>query len=165
VLPCLESLIWWNKKCNIPYSLHQKDLIGQISRFLTLNQQSVNLSESNREFPQALWSTSPEFLRSSRCSQTTLEEYNVHSDSAKALSGCPEAPTAMDVHSECSDIWLTACAKIDAAETTTQLCRKLGTILLQQGILRFHNHKVFHLSYLRLIQLPYLLHHHTAFII
>ena len=56
----------------------------------------------------------------SRCSQPPLELCNVLSDSARAFTGCYK-------------IWLLEYSNFGAAETTAQVCGRLGTIFSQQG--------------------------------
>jgi hypothetical protein len=58
---------------------------------LPVRQQNVNRSGSNMEFSQTLRVTSLVVLRTSRCSQITLEPSNVLSDSSRAFAGARES--------------------------------------------------------------------------
>jgi hypothetical protein len=51
------------------------------------------------------------------------------------------------------------------ADTSVQLCGRLGATCSLQWFLRFHDNKAFGLSYSALLQSPYLLHHNIPCII
>jgi len=60
-----------------------------------------------------------------------------------------------------ADLWETS----RAAETTAQLCRRLGAVFSQQWFLGFYKHKAFHWSYWSLLQSQDSLPHDMACII
>jgi len=116
----------------------------------------VNRSRSNTQSSQTLWAISPVHLSTSRCSQTPLELSKGFSDSARAFSGAPESTCScggafkMLQDFTYRRLWFWSfwdlCSYLQetlrAAETATQLCRRLWKHLRlhQQNVKWFGSH-------------------------
>jgi len=186
-----RDVIGWRQLKSTCGTLRKKSLSGSLleptTRFrqaltqswIQWHRQNVNQSGSHPQTSQTLQLTSPVLPSTSRCFQAALELRKELSDAARAFSGAPESSSsywgAFRILRDmtCSivkfwssgDLWAGLWEKSRAAETTAQLCRRLGAVMSQQWFLAFHKHKAFHLSYSSLLQSHDSLPHNIACII
>jgi len=143
------------------------------------HQQNVNWSGSHTDTSQTLQFTLSVLLSTSSCPQTPLDVSNVPSDSAWAFSCAPENTYSyggafkMLQHLTyriakvwgSKDCWAGLQETLRAAETSAQLCGRLGATFWLQWFWGFNNHKAFCLLYSSLLQSQDSLGNHMAFII
>ena len=127
-----------------------------------IHQQNKSRFECHMKTSATLQTITAVPRNSSKYSQAPLELCKVLSDSTTAFSGAPYRIVQYWRSWELStDLRETSIA----AETTVQVCRRLGAVNWQQWFVRFHNHKAFCLSYSSLLPLQDVLHHNMTCII